>query len=539
MPSIHTPASPRGVALAALLALAAAPLAPAPAQPAHHPDRVLVRFSGDLPEQAKGLFRRLVGARGVRRHGIVPGLESFRTSVGAAAAVRALTAQGGVLYAEPDYVVTHSGIPDDPDYSLLWGMDRIGAPAAWATTTGNDVVVAVIDEGIDVNHPDLAANIWSNPGEIPGNGIDDDQNGKVDDVHGWDFANQDASVYDGGDEDHHGTHVAGTIGAVGNDGFGIPGVNWSVKIMSLKFLGPQGGYTSDAIDALDYAVAMGARISNNSWGGGGYSSSLYDAIDRARQAGHVFVAAAGNDGRDLSHRKNAQRQSYPASYDLPNILSVAAIDQDDQIAWFSNYGDRAVDLAAPGTAIYSTLPGGAYGAYNGTSMATPHVAGACALFLAANPGASGPDIVAQILDTVAPLPSLAGNTVTGGLLDVGAALGPRNARPAVTITAPGDGTLVTLGTEVTFAGSASDAEDGDLSGSIAWASSVDGALGTGATLSTSALGAGTHFVTATVTDSGGRAATADTTLIVEDPTSDDGGGGGGGKGNGRGGKKSR
>ncbi|HEY1191429.1 MAG TPA: S8 family peptidase, partial [Gemmata sp.] len=204
-------------------------------------------------------------------------------------------ALGGVVSAGPDELIRVDRAPNDPSYGSLYGQTKIGAPAVWNQTTGNpNFVVAVIDSGVDYNHPDLAANIWTNPGEIPGNGVDDDHNGYVDDIHGYDFANNDGDPMDDND---HGTHVAGTIGAVGNNGVGVAGVNWGVKIMALKFLGANGsGYTSNAIRALDYAVSMGVKVSNNSWGGGGYDTTLAAAISRAQTAGHIFVAAAGNSG---------------------------------------------------------------------------------------------------------------------------------------------------------------------------------------------------------------------------------------------------
>ena len=240
-------------------------------------------------------------------------------------------------------------------------------------------MVAIIDTGIDYTHPDLAANIWTNPGEIAGDGIDNDGNGYVDDVHGYDFVNNDGDPMD----DHfHGTHTAGTVGAVGNNGVGVTGVNWQVKLMALKFLGASGsGSVSGAVSALEYAVTMGVRLSNNSWGGGGYSQALYDAIKNSQVIGHVFVAAAGNSG------VNSDLQpAYPASYDLDNIISVAAIDSSDNLASFSNRGVVTVDLAAPGVAVLSTVLGGGYASYSGTSMATPHVTGAAALALGLSSG---------------------------------------------------------------------------------------------------------------------------------------------------------
>ena len=338
----------------------------------------------------------------------------------------------GVVYVEPDFVIAPTLTPNDSSYSQLWGLSNTGqsggvvdvdidAPEAWNITTGSrSVVIGVIDSGVDVSHPDLAANIWRNPGEIPGNGIDDDRNGFIDDVSGWDFVSNDNTPQDG---DGHGTHVAGTIGAVGNNGRGVVGVNWEVSILPLKFLDDSGsGSTAAAIAAINYATALrnsGVNIvaTNNSWGGGGFSTALQTAISRHNDAGIVFVAAAGNESTN-----NDAIPSYPANYNLPNVISVAAIDRSDQLASFSNYGRTTVDLAAPGVSIYSTTPGNSYATYSGTSMASPHVAGVVGLLAAANPAATVAEIRAALFDTVVPVAGLAGRMVTGGRLNAAAAL---------------------------------------------------------------------------------------------------------------------
>lgn len=327
-----------------------------------------------------------------------------------------------VEYAEPNYIIKANVIPNDPSFSSLWGMNNTGqtggtldadvdAPEAWNIQTGSaSTVIGVIDTGIDYNHSDLAANIWTNPGEIPGNGIDDDSNGFIDDVHGWDFYNNDSNPMD---DNGHGTHVAGTIGAVGNNGAGVAGVNWSVKIAALKFLNSSGsGSTVGAINAVNYANMMGFKVTSNSWGGGGFSQALYDAIAAANTNGDLFVAAAGNDGSN-----NDAVASYPASYDLPNIISVAATDHNDAIAYFSNYGLSSVDIAAPGVNIYSTTPGNTYGTKSGTSMATPHVSGVVGLVLAQFPSLDANGVKARILNGADPIPSLDGKILTGGRLN--------------------------------------------------------------------------------------------------------------------------
>ncbi len=349
-------------------------------------------------------------------------------------AVERYEASPDVEYAEPDYVLQPAqAVPDDPGYSKLYGLDNTGqtngipdadvdAQEAWDSTTGSPTtVVAVIDEGVDVKHPDLRDNIWVNPDEVAGNRVDDDGNGYVDDVNGWDFANDDASVYDPdpvtGSGDEHGTHVAGTIAAEGNNGTGVTGVNWQASIMVLKFLGPDGGYTSDAVEALNYAVREGVKISNNSWGGGGKSQALQDAISRADASGHLFVAAAGNDGTD-----NDATPHYPSSYDNSNIIAVAATDDDDIVASFSNFGAGTVDLAAPGVSVLSTLPGDRYGSYSGTSMATPHVTGVAALLKSQNPAYTDGELKPQILEFAESKNSLQGKVATGGRLNAFAAI---------------------------------------------------------------------------------------------------------------------
>jgi len=339
----------------------------------------------------------------------------------------------GVSFIEPDFIVAPSRLPNDPAFDRLWGLSPteqaaasiaagIGAPAAWDVTTGSrDVVVAVIDTGVDVRHPDLAANIWRNPGEIPGDGVDNDANGFVDDVHGWNFVRDTPNPRD---DNGHGTHVAGTIGAVGDNGIGGTGVAWQVSIMPLKFLDRRGsGATSDAVAAINYATRMrrdfGIDVvaTNNSWGGSGPSASLRVAIAAGGAAGILFVAAAGNDGED-----NDRMPTYPASDRDDSVIAVAATDRIDRPATFSNTGATSVDLAAPGVRIRSTAPDGRSATFSGTSMAVPHVTGTIALVAAANPAATAAQRRTAILATVRPVAALAGVVRTGGVVDAGAAV---------------------------------------------------------------------------------------------------------------------
>ena len=333
-----------------------------------------------------------------------------------------IMASGEFEYCEPNFKVHVATVPNDPAFNSVWGLSSstgIDAPSAWAKTTGSsDVVVAVIDTGIDYTHADLAANVWTNPVEIAGNGIDDDGNGYIDDVHG---INASSGTGNPMDDNGHGTHVSGTIGAVGNNGVGVSGVNWNVKMMGLKFLDSSGsGSVSDAIEAINYMVSMKTKHSinivaaNNSWGGGGYSKGLYDAVAKARDAGIIFVAAAGNEGVD-----NDASPSYPASLDLSNVVTVAAIDQNQNLAYFSNYGANTVEIAAPGVSIMSTLPGGGYGNLSGTSMATPHVTGAIALLYSAEPTLSADQAIQRLYSSGVQLSSLSGMVSSGRTLNVG------------------------------------------------------------------------------------------------------------------------
>jgi subtilisin family serine protease len=424
-------------------------------------DEWIIRFENDAPASEKidalgsslaasGIESWTLDSIGGSQFGVLraPG---FSASQAAAWASK----QAGVLYIEPNYVYSisetvSSTFPDDPSMTdgTLWGLHNTGqfggtadadidAPEAWDLTTGSaDVVIGVIDTGVDLAHPELVDNLWTNPGETPGDGIDNDNNGFIDDVYGWNFVNDDNDPMDG---HNHGTHVSGTIGGVGNDGNGMTGVSWDVSIMALKFLDDSGsGSTEDAIAAIDYAAMMkrdyGVNVvaTNNSWGGGGYSTALLDAIENAGREGILFVAAASNEGLD-----NDVYANYPSSYDSQYILSVAATDRNDQLADFSNYGVTTVDIGAPGVSIYSSISGGGYAWFEGTSMAAPHAAGVAALLAAHEPGATVGEIRQAIINSVDPIAALDGYTVTGGRLNAfGALLALGSTGPRVMSASP-------------------------------------------------------------------------------------------------------
>jgi len=382
-----------------------------------------------------GAHRETIRTRAMRAAG-VGDLEriALRPGLTVAAAVAALAGDPAVVFAEPNWIYEHHATSNDPYYvnGKLWGMygddtspaNAFGSRAGEAWAAGHlcdaSVHVGVIDEGIMVGHADLAPNIWTNPHD-PVDGVDNDGNGYIDDNHGWDF-NRDERVVDNG-ATSHGTHVAGTIGAAGGNSAGVAGVCWNVTIISAQFLGRGGGSTADAIKAVDYLTDLRTRhgikvvASNNSWGGGGYSQALRDAIERANAADILFIASAGN-----STNNNDARPSYPASYTNGNVISVAALTSTGGLASFSNYGATSVDLAAPGSGIISTVPGkrgtSGYASYSGTSMAAPHVSGAAAMYASSHASATAAQIKSAILSSAIATPALNGKCVTGGRLSV-------------------------------------------------------------------------------------------------------------------------
>ncbi len=421
--------------------------------------QVLVRFSNGINSQAAQTALAQVGAEPIKA---IPQLDLYQAKLPAELsvqeAINEFTNMPNVLYAEPNYIYTIEAVPNDARFNELWGMQNLGqsgglsgadirAVAAWDISTGSEsVLVGVIDTGIDYTHEDLAMNIYTNPGEdawgnpndpSTGNGVDDDNNGYVDDWKGWNFISNTNNPYD----DHlHGTHCAGTIGAMGNNSIGVVGVNWQVKMMPLKFLNSRGsGDTADAIDAIIYASDMGVDILSNSWGGGGFSQATEDAIQYANDRNVLFVAAAGNDGTN-----NDTIPHYPSNYDVPNVVAVAATDHSDSRALWgiggggddcgficssataatpgSNYGPTTVDIAAPGKNILSTVPGDGYSELSGTSMATPHIAGVAALLLSVNPDLTVAEQINALYSTVDPLDSFTNLIATQGRVNAQAAV---------------------------------------------------------------------------------------------------------------------
>ncbi len=376
------------IALAVLLAGTAA------AAPPTVSDEVILKFRAGAGAGARRDLLDRLGAVRTTPLGRSGALLVRLGAPQAAASVARHSHDPDLAYIEPNYVYEAEAVPNESWFSQQWALLNTGqtggtpgadinATAAWDLATGlPSVVIAILDSGIDFGHPDLAANIYVNPGEVAGNGLDDDGNGYVDDVHGWDFVNEDN---DPQDDNGHGTFMAGIIGAEANNGQGIAGVCWRVSLLPLKFLGATGtGTTADAIRALDYAVALGVPITNNSWGGGPFSQALLDAITTADQAGTAFVATAGGAGRDLD-----VTPVYPVCYDVGNVVAVAASDHDDLLYSASDYGDETVDLAAPGVGILTTDIGASYRTISGTSAATAHVSGALGLILTRFPLATG------------------------------------------------------------------------------------------------------------------------------------------------------
>ena len=434
-----------------------------PAEAPYKPGELLVRFAPKAnrkirTHQEKTQILNSLGGGSIKRSfKVVPGLSTVKLPPGMTVkdALKTFNKAGGILYAQPNYQLKAlSTFPDDSRFEELWGMHNTGqtggmvdadidAPEAWDLATGSsEIIVAVIDTGVDYTHPDLAANMWVNQAELDGEpGQDDDDNGYIDDIYGYDFCNNDGDPMD---DYYHGTHCAGTIGAVGDNAEGVTGVCWNVRIMALKFLDSDGyGWSDDAIACIEYSVLMGANLSSNSYGSGEYEQAFKNAIDAAGAAGLLFAAAAGND----DWQNNDAIPHYPSSYDCDSIIAVLSTNEDDFISSFSNYGPTSVDLGAPGSSILSCDLGGGYKYASGTSMATPHVAGACALVWSMNPILSSSEVKDILLQSVdETLPTLC---VSEGRLNLYNALLQTKApwldiQPESGIIVPGDSNEVSV-----------------------------------------------------------------------------------------------
>jgi subtilisin family serine protease len=428
------------------------------------PGEVLVRFRSEptaadlavLREQLDADHDQEVGTIGVRRF--------HSRSINENALLAFLRSHPAVAYAEPNYVLTATQLPSDPYFSQLWAMQNtaqagadIGAVAAWDVSTGApSIVVGVIDTGIDYTHQDLAPNVWSAPATftVTVGGV------KVTCAAGTHGFNALTMACDPMDDNNHGTHVSGTIGAAGNNGVGVVGVNWTSSIIGAKFLNSSGsGSTADAVNAIDFVIktkqafastnGANVRVLSNSWGGGGFSQALLDEVKLANSNGILFVAAAGNNGSN-----NSTTPFYPASYNAPNVVAVAATDYTDHLASFSNYGSSSVHLGAPGVGIISTTIGNTYSNFSGTSMATPHVAGAAALILS-HCGLDTAGVKNTLMSSVDILPSLLGYTISGGRLNVNTAIRNCAAAPSVAPAAPNGLTSTASDAQVTLAWQAS------------------------------------------------------------------------------------
>jgi subtilisin family serine protease len=433
----RSPQTPYTIAilLTLVLSLLTPPALAITPTPSHRPNRILIQLKPTTtPTQIAALHSQTKS----QTHRDYPHLNRLQVvtlppNLPPEAAISHYLNSGLVELAEPDILLQSTLTPNDPAYANgnQWGLHNIGqsgglinadinAPEAWdGITTAPNIIVAVIDSGVRYTHIDLANNMWINPGEIPNNGIDDDRNGFVDDVHGMNAVDTNGDPVD---VTGHGTLVSGIIGASTNNRLGMAGICWDVQIMACRFISDTGeGSLSDAIECIDYATSMGAHVINASWGSPSYSSFLENSIRRARDAGILFIAASGNDGLDAD-----ANPFYPASFTLDNILSVTATTSTDLLASYANYGASSVDLAAPGSSIYSTYftSDSGYSYASGTSLAAPFVAGTAALMLTRYPTESYGQIRTRILATTDPLPSLTGKCTTGGRLNLATALGP-------------------------------------------------------------------------------------------------------------------
>jgi subtilisin family serine protease len=380
---------------------------------------VIVKFrKNSLPDERNSFYKKAGITKRVKALRKNTELLSLPDGRGVMDAVKLYGKEPLVEYAEPNYLIKKAAIPDDAQFSLQWGLTKINAPGAWDLSSGSaSVTVAILDTGADLEHPDLKANIWVNADEAQ-NGIDDDGNGYVDDIKGWNFVNSGNMPFDD-NTDGHGTHVAGIIGASGNNGIGVSGINWSVSLMILKILDKSGtGTVADEARAIEYAIENGARVINASYA---FPTSCTfvlpsitekDAIEDAMNNGILFVAAAGNGGCNADNTP-----FYPAGYSLRNIISISASNESDSLISASNYGYESVHAAAPGNHILSTFPGNAYAYLSGTSLSAPHVSGLAALMLSYRPDYDFRMLKETILSTVDKTQMLSGKSLSDGRIN--------------------------------------------------------------------------------------------------------------------------
>ncbi|MDX1282301.1 S8 family serine peptidase [Shewanella colwelliana] len=530
--------TPLASAIAGIIAVSSTPVqAKGPTQHEFVKDSLIVVYKDNATKSERASAQRLV--RGSIRDMNADGVDdrfsnllngklarlSLRAGSDIEQAIKVISRHPAVKYAEPNYVIKAAGTPDDPDFVSLWGMNNTGqdggtadadidAVEAWDVTTGDSsVVIGVIDTGVDYNHPDLQGNIWTNPNEIPANGIDDDGNGVVDDIHGFSAVNNSGDPMDG---NGHGTHVSGTIGAKGNNGVGVVGVNWDVTIVGCQFLDAGGsGSTEGAIACIDYMTDLKVnhnvdiKATNNSWGGGGFSQALKDSIESAGEAGILFFAAAGNDAVD-----NDANPHYPSSYDSDVVMSIASTDRNDNMSGFSQWGLTSVDMGAPGSAILSTTPGNNYATYSGTSMATPHMTGAAALVWSINPDLSPVEMKQLLMDSGDSNADLTGKTVAGTRLNVANALDMADPEPGYRFSVTPMAQTIEAGSTTSY-----DFSVGSVAGwdaTVALSVDVSPALA-GVSLSANSAMAGDSFTVDVATD--GAALWGDYIITV---TGDDG-----------------
>ncbi len=485
-------------------------------------DSVLVRVDADASARARTAVGQALDATSTRVLVAEWRAYDLAEPVTLAEARRRLAQAGAAEAIQLDARLYPLETPNDTHFPLQWPLLAIDAPTGWdIATPTSPVTVAVIDTGVDTSHPDLAGRLWTNAGEIASNGIDDDLNGYVDDVGGWNFYDWTNQVYSAADGDSHGTHVAGIIAGQRGNGAGIAGVADNARIMPLKFLKPSGGYTSDAIVAIQYAVAQGAKVINASWGGAGYSQPLCDAISIAGDAGVLFVAAAGN-----ATNNNDASALWPSNCPASSLVSVAATTPSDGLASFSNWGATQVDVGAPGESVYSTIPGGLYGYKSGTSMAAPQVSGIAAALVGAHAGIAPWQTKAAITGGGDPAAALAGVTTSGRRVDLLGALtfaasgvGPDTTPPDVfSALSPTDGLAATSAMPTFSWSPASDSQ----SGVAGYRLIVDGVTAaqiapgvTQATLATP-LGEGLHLWSVTAADGiGNQRSTATRALLID------------------------